>query len=61
MFGRQPGMAAMRFPLSSVRELWLFIRRLTKNSKEDLLITSPIGPHEVPATFLVSSNVCTES
>lgn len=51
--------AAMRLPLSSVGELgdrgWLFIRRLTKNSKGDLLTTCPIGPYKVPVTFLVDT------
>lgn len=59
MFGQQPGMAAMRFPLSSVGELGdrgcLFIRRLTKNSERDLLTTCPIGSHKVPVTFLVDT------
>lgn len=52
-------MAAMKLLLSSIGETgdrgWLFIRKLIKNSKGDLLTTYPIGPHKVPITFLVDT------
>lgn len=34
---------------------WIYNRRLTKNSREDFLVTCPICPHKIPVIFLVDT------